>query len=438
MKPTDQVLRDLAEASDIAVRTSSELVGKVRKAAAKDDAKRKQRDDRLRRKTDLTELPRSSKAQSLHLPPWHVLHELAHALSLSRQGASRGLAEHWGSLKYSQALDSESGFFMELSGEGKSNVAQQYKRIQSQELGHGFARLLTRHILRQRHPDHFVSIVSADVVLKAGWANRSYKYNYQPDFFAEIWKPGEPSLVIPIAAKGNHDRRPITSHNQLASCSAHAEAVVIGELGETPALLFSTELSPEGPLTVHALESRGEGGWLLSSERSRLDVPLLDKGYLPGIEGSPDDEPGFHVNPERFGWFQHVLARTAAAGVTAFAGDGGATVQYLTKRQGSGHYRVPFAHAATGSVRDATYTFFGIRFVGTDHVFRLNNKRVEAFSGVVESLFDLLSEGRVEEYRRRVYAQRGRWCDDKQPSGWKGPISVHDDGTVLAMRRLLN
>ncbi|MER7026864.1 MULTISPECIES: hypothetical protein [Streptomyces] len=79
-----------------------------------------------------------------------------------------------------------------------------------------------------------MSIVPADTVLRAGWALSSREkghkvgYGYRPQFFAEVWRPGEPSLVVPIATKGNHGNAS-ASAVQLASASVHAEAVHIGE-----------------------------------------------------------------------------------------------------------------------------------------------------------------------------------------------------------------
>ncbi|MFI5526101.1 hypothetical protein [Streptomyces platensis] len=172
-----------------------------------------------------------------------------------------------------------------------------------------------------------------------------------------------------------------------------------------------------------------------------MDHFVEDENFFPGIqrptEGNrtPEKEPGFHITPDRREWFRHVLARTEAAGLTAFAGDGQATVQYLTKRQGSRHF-TGFAHAATGSVQDAREQLLGIQFVGTDHVFRLNRTRVEAFSGVAEDLFRHLEGGRVERYRREVYARRDAWPLDTWDSRWRGPVSVNPDGSVLAMRVL--
>jgi hypothetical protein len=70
-------------------------------------------------------------------------------------------------------------------------------------------------------------------------------------------------------------------------------------------------------------------------------------GIQPPAEGdrAPSPEPGFHVTPERYEWFRQVLARTTAAGLTAFAGDGEATAPYLTTRQGQRRF-TGIAHAA--------------------------------------------------------------------------------------------
>ncbi|MEU9111554.1 hypothetical protein AB0D04_07120 [Streptomyces sp. NPDC048483] len=448
MKPAADVLRELAQPSNVAVHSSSALVGSVDAAAAEDDGERKEKElDALRRKPNLQAIP-TKELGSVQLTPWNVLHTLGQAIALARRGAGRGLAEHWGSLKYHQALAGRSDGYMQLSAEGRE-TADYYKALQSGELGTGFALALAKQVLSRRHPQHIVSIVPADTALRAGWALTSRDkgprsgYRYRPRFFAEVWRPGEPSRVFPIKCKGNHSNA-ATSHDQLASASAHVEAVHIGPWDETPSLMFSTELPMEGPLTVHALHSEGTGGWLsraTDSPSRNLNHQIEDENIYPGIqppvEGDtpPPPEPGFHVKPERYEWFRHVLARTAAAGLTAFAGDGDATIQYLTKRQGQRHF-TGFAHAATGSVQDARRTLLDIPFVGTDHVFRLNRTRVEAFSGVAKDLFRHLEEGRVEQYRSEVYTRRSSWPLDTWDPKWGGPVSVHPDGSVLAMRKL--
>jgi hypothetical protein len=377
-----------------------------------------------------------------------VLHVLGQAIALSRRGAARGLAEHWGALKYSQALTGDSGSFLKLSGEGKE-TADHYKALQSSELGVGFGLVVAQRILAQRHRDRVVSIVPAETALRAGWALTSrdkgrrgpQSYSYRPQFFAELWKPGAPSLVLPITCKGNHSNAK-QSHGQLASASAHVEAVHVGAWNETPAMVFSTELPRHGHVAVHALCAEGSGGWLVKPESGDLDVELRDRNHFPGIQppangaDASSPVPGFHVTPDRYAWFGQVLARTAAAGLTAFAGNSEATSQYLTERQGRKHFTTGFAHAAAGSVQDARNVLLGIPFEGTDHVFRLNRVRVEAFSGVKDDLLKHLAAGRVEQYRREIYSKRHDWPTAIWDSSWGGPVSVRPDGTVLAIRLL--
>ncbi|MDF9814146.1 hypothetical protein [Streptomyces sp. SPB162] len=447
MKPAGDVLKDLTQPSNISAHSSLALVGSVDEAAADDDQARDEKElDQLRRKPGLQPIPVKDLKQTTQLRPWDVLHTLGQAIALSRRGAGRGLAEHWGCLKYSQALTGGIDSFMTLSAEGRE-TADYYKAIQSGELSTGFALTLARQLLSRRYPDHSVSIVPADTALRAGWALTSRDsgprsgYRYRPQFFAEIWKPGEPSRVIPIACKGNHSNA-ASSYIQLASASAHVEAVHIGAWNETPSLVFSTELPTDGALTVHALQARGSGGRLSgSAPGTGLDQRTEEDNIFPGIqppadgETTPKSEPGFHVQPEHFPWFRQVLARTGAAGLTAFAGDSAATAQYLTKRQGQRHF-TGFTHAATDSTQDANQTLLDIPCVGTDHVFRLNRTRVEAFSGMDKHLFRHLAAGRVEQYRTEVHDLRKTWPLLAWDSEWNGPVSVHHDGSVLAIRVL--
>lgn len=453
----ENVLRALAKRSNVSLHSDPALVGSVEAAALGNDERRaknqaeksdaKDEDEDLRRKPELQPISVRQEATA-QLTSWDVLHVLGQAIALARRGAARGLAEHWGALKYSQALTGETGSFMKLSAEGRE-PADYYKANQSRELGVGFALALARRTLQQQYPDRAVSFVPADTALRAGWALTSkdegprQKYRYRPQFFAELWKPGAPSLVLPIGCRGNHGSNATSSHDQLAAASADVEAVHIGPWNQTPALIFSTNLPLDGHVTVHALGANGSGGRLSSpnAESGDLDVALRDRNHFPQIrvpgqgDDAPTSIPGFHVTKERSEWFGQVLARTAAAGLTAFAGNSQATAQYLTERQGR-KYFTGIRHAATGSVQDAEHTLLGIPFAGTDHIFRLNRTRVEAFSGVTTALFDLLAKGEVERYRRQVYEGRFAWPTDSWDRSWGGPVSVFPDGTVLAMRLL--
>ncbi|MFE2749675.1 hypothetical protein ACFXKX_36080 [Streptomyces scopuliridis] len=321
--------------------------------------------------------------------------------------------------------------------------------LQSGELGVGFALTLAKHLLGRRFPEHSVTIVPADTALRAGWALTSrdegqrVKYRYRPQYFAEVWRPGEPSLVIPIASKGNYGNA-ATSAGQLASASVHAEAVHVGEWNETPSLLFSTEIPTDGTVTVHALQTPGRGGSLVKPSgetEANLDAKPVQENVMPGIEPPPEGNvtlepvPGCHVTPKYYTWFQEILGHTAAAGLMAFTGSGKATARHLTDRQG--HKRFDgFEHAASGSVQDISHELLGDTYAGTDHVFRLNGPRIEAFSGVDARLFRLLSEGQVEEYRAVVHAKRHTRPQLTWDKKWGGPVSVHSDGSVLAIRLL--
>lgn len=170
-----------------------------------------------------------------------------------------------------------------------------------------------------------------------------------------------------------------------------------------------------------------------------MDRELTDRAITPFIQPPaeagelPPAESGYHVRPDDYPWFRQVLARADAAALSAFAGDGESTARYLTKRQGR-HRFTGFAHAATGSVQDASQTLLGVPFLGTDHVFRLNGTRVEAFSGIAQDLFDHLARGHVEAYRQEVYARRSSPQRVDWDPEWHGPVSVQPDGSALALR----
>ena len=481
---TEEVLNSLRQQVSVSVHSTRELVGKVDEAAGDKERERRETFEKrqeegktktgetyepLRRKPGLRPLPGTEVGSSVTLTFWDVLHHLGRGLALSQRGASRGLAEHWGSLKYCQALSahtetqlglSHKGNLLGLSDEGK-RIAMYYKALQSEELGHAFALAVSEQILTRRYPDHSISFVRADTALRAGWTltsrdkakTKTVGYPYRPQFFAEVWKPGESSRVIPIACKGNHSDRQ-KAYEQLASAAVHADGVHIGAWNETPALLFSTEIALTDPLTVHALHADGPGGWLhIPDGTPAADIGLdlggknPDIGILkPGQGKDPDSsEPGCQVgpkDPKDYEWFQRALARVGAAGLTAFAGDGESTAALLTTRQGSDFFQ-GFAHAASGSVQDLGYTLLGEKFEGTDHVFRLNGNRVQAFSGVAADILDSLvtrekpkRHADVAAYRQRVHAWRSKRHGTFWDSAWGGVVSISRDGTVLAMRQI--
>ena len=130
----EEILRSLKQQVTLPVHSTRELVGKVEEAAADKEHERyetfqKRQEEGstkpgdtyepLRRKPGLRPLPGHELGLSARLTFWDVLHNLARGLALSQRGASRGLAEHWGSLKYCQALVADTETHLKLSDEGE-------------------------------------------------------------------------------------------------------------------------------------------------------------------------------------------------------------------------------------------------------------------------------------------------------------------------------
>ncbi|MDA5142430.1 hypothetical protein PEM37_13000 [Streptomyces sp. AD681] len=441
-KTVTEILDELSTTSNIQVRSSHELAAEVNKAASDEDKKRAE-DGRgpLRRRTDYRAVRKAPR--SLSLTPWQVLHAIGLGAAAARQGAGRGLAEHWGSLRYSQALEADRAHFLQLSSEGR-DLLRFYKATQSGEIGTGFASLLAEHIVRSRYPDHSVSVIPADIALKAGWTLRSSGTGPRPEplqrrphFFVEAWQPGEPSKIFLVSSKGTHSSVHQV-YKQLSTASAHVESVHIGPYGTVPYLLIGTEIPAKESLALHVLEAPGTTLLRPTGEKPEidLDLALTQKEFMPDVvlptNGDRATIPGFQVQPESFAWFSIVLARTEAATLTAFTGGGKPTARYLTKEQGRRHFQHD-THASTARLRDAEHRIHDIDFVGTDHIYRLNGTRVETFSGLERSLYTHLHRGHVNEYRRQVHDLRGQWPPRSTSKYWN-TVSVRADGTVLAIR----
>ncbi|MFD7860717.1 hypothetical protein [Streptomyces sp. NPDC059783] len=259
----------------------------------------------------------------------------------------------------------------------------------------------------------------------------------RPHFFVEAWRPGQPSKVLLLASKGTHSSVHQV-YKQLSNASAHVESVHIGPYRSVPFLLIGTEIPSKESLVLHALEAPGTTALNPAAGKPGADLDLvLGRGNLMADavryeEGSAEVLPGFHVVPEDFAWFSIVLARTAAAMLTAFTGGGEPTGQYLTTDQGRHHFQHN-SLARTGKLRDAAHRIHGIDFVGTDHIYRLNGVRVEAFSGLHAGLYDHLRKGYVNEYRRHTYDLRNEWPRHSTAKDWNA-ISIRADGTVMAIR----
>ncbi|MGK5638797.1 hypothetical protein ACSNOK_10865 [Streptomyces sp. URMC 126] len=389
----------------------------------------------------------------MELTPWQVLHTVARGYVLAGQGMGRGLAEHWLSLKYCEALDANRAGAMDLTDKGRT-PERWYKAMQARELAVGFGLAAAEHILRQRYPGHVLSVVDTSTVLRAGWplgvSQRNKAARPRPDYLIEAWKPGEPSKITLVACRGNHQkpgrtsgRTRTTTIRQLVKGAELTEGMQIGPWNTTPCLVLSTELAGQGGIVVNVLESPGETLLPLRSPgapgsadeeiRDKPGIPYVNAIRIPAREGRrARSVDGFQVPEDDLGWFGQLVARTGAAGLAAFSGGTRITARYLTARQGREHYDVP-AFSATSSLDDAETELGGMKFVGTDHVFRMGSVRVEAFSGMADDLYRLISQGRVEEYRRRACDLGSSWREDAGAGRRSGAVSFHADGTVMAL-----
>lgn len=449
-----QILNSLSRTQNVHVRSTADLVAHVDSAAAALDKKRREKgQEAVRRKPDVRPVAKADVGGSLGLTPWQVLHAVARGYVLAGQGMGRGLAEHWLSLKYCEALHGNRAGAMDLTDKGRT-AERWYKSMQARELAVGFGLAAAEHIVRKRYPDHIVSVVDTSTILRAGWAlggaQRDKGSRPRPDFLIEAWKPGEPSKVTFVVCRGNHQkpskrsgRTRSTTIQQLVKGAELAEGMQIGEWNSTPCLMLSTELMGQGGVVVNALQAPGEVRLPLRIPGApgnadveidgKSGIPYPNAIRIPAREGRrARNVDGFQVGENDLAWFGQLLARTGAAGLTAFAGGGQNTAQYLTKHQGREHYDVP-TFAATSSSHDAEIAVGGRKFVGTDHVFRMETVRIEAFSGMDADLYGLISEGHVEEYRRAAYKLRSTLPSAEESRKWSGPISFHEDGTVMAL-----
>ncbi|MFJ3696554.1 hypothetical protein ACIPW9_20815 [Streptomyces sp. NPDC090052] len=447
------VIKRLDDLLTVQVNSSPELFAGVGKAAAAVDRERAKKkttnEGHGPRKPNLRQLPRAERSP-LQITPWDLLATFARATTLARQGRGRGLAEHWQGLKYCRAFAADRHGSLRLTDEGKAPELS-YRAMQARELGRAFGLAVAERALRERYPDHLISIVDAETVLLPGFARTkpagTLGARPRPDFLLEVWRPGEASRIFVVTVNGNHQAvKPKTSassrttYRQLARGSERVERLHLGQRNETPTLMTSTEFLATAGVTVHVLHTNGgvelpvrprSGAGSADAAIGRRALPYVDSVAIPTARGA-ERHNAFLLPEKEFSWFGQVVARAHAAGQLSLAGGGGTVGQYLIDEQGGKHFSET-AFAGTASVHDAKVCFAKERYVGTDQVFRINGTRVEAFSGMATDLYDLLAEGKVEEYRRRAYERQKDWPEPDDIDDW-GASSFRSDGAALAIR----
>ncbi|MGW4213722.1 hypothetical protein ACWEIJ_37465 [Lentzea sp. NPDC004789] len=91
----------------------------------------------------------------------------------------------------------------------------------------------------------------------------------------------------------------------------------------------------------------------------------------------------------------------------------------------------------TDAVFDTGVALSGMRFIGTDHVFRFGSQRMEAVSGVLVGLRQLLAEKDLQGCQSALPGVQAVWADRRHEAEVEcgGVITMDTDGAVLGLRR---
>lgn len=445
-------LRELAETAEVPFDSTEKLVGRVQRKIDKIDEKAEEAGKPLQeRKSEITAVMGDGAARVMTLSPWDVIHSLARAKTMSVQGPSTVMAQHWESLRYVTAFQVNRHRRMELSDDGK-NPKFHRRTVQALDLGAAFGLAAAERIMSSLHPGYRFTAVDADLVLEAGWKLRGLKtsargvLNLRPDCFLVGLKPGAPLRVASVRCKGSHAKTAGPQYDQLARSSANLVRFVLGDLedggGPPPGLMLSTAILGNGGIETRVLDPEGNGLLRVPGR----GVPDLagepeQRNFLPEIpfkEGGRDcSRAGFALPAEEWEWFSKVLVRASAASLLTFAGDRVNAASILTTDQ---QYRLgeQYSQAATGVELDTGIRLGGIKFVGTDHVFRLRRSRVEVFSGIPNELHERLVAKDYDGFERALPGLLARWraCESHvRRRDWNGVASMDSGGTLFAIRR---
>jgi hypothetical protein len=137
----------LSRPVNVRLHSTTELASQVDAAAAAiDKNRRKAGKETLRRKPVLRPVTHAESHRTIELTPWQVLHAVARGHVLAGRGTGRGLAEHWLSLKFCEALEGNRAGAMDLTVKGRTSE-RWYKGMQARELAVGFGLAAAEHIV---------------------------------------------------------------------------------------------------------------------------------------------------------------------------------------------------------------------------------------------------------------------------------------------------
>jgi hypothetical protein len=376
----------------------------------------------------------------LKTSPAEVLHELGMATTLLAASPLAQVARHWAHVRYCATLTANHTR-LALSRPA-DDVVYHHKVTQSEQLGIGLALVTAKAVRYETHPDWEISVVDAEVALKAGFVEgvghevrqRAHTAK-RPDYILVGRKTSRRRTWLKywiLECKGTHGN-PKRAIKQLATASVQVRALEIG--GSTPPSFLVASCLGQAGITTYLLDPPGDGE-LWSGPTAELNellrdtpedqywrpqpapAPTADSGggaadtspaEEPGSEEGATEEPDpediapgppdvFTIPEDRRGWFAQILTRAAAA----------ATLRFPNR----------------------------LHLEGTRFQTPLPDRRVlEVFRGKDPRLYRMLASGDIGGYLRVAPAVYRRWMAHPRPLP-TGVVSYGRDGTALVIRTL--
>ncbi|MGP4019109.1 hypothetical protein [Saccharopolyspora sp. 5N708] len=467
----EHLLRHLASPGFVELDSSQPLVDKVTKEAHRRSIKFPAYRFRKNPRIVPADLP-----EALSVTPVEVLRQVGVATTFYGDSPFTAIAHHWAQLRYCATLETKKGK-LSLSSLG-DEVVHHHKVAQSEYLGIGLALVIAQETLRKQHPGWEFSPVDADFALDRGIpgigsATQVAGLQSRPDYFliGRRIRGGGGLKIVVLECKGTHSPGETKIIGQLAKACTQVRSVEI-EGQNLSSLMVASRFLPSG-IKVCVLDPPGESE-LWSGTDDELDEMLSEE-----VDGPPepfstrtptsDDllaiEPDQPIEDEEFGasenyselaeqdleipqvvsipqasrrWFSRVLARTFAASVLAFAGDGETAAKYRTPRlyeDSQGQYGLPLEDAAEIKTSRRFPLPGGLSAQGTQYSMPLpDGRRLDVFRGIEESVYEELGQERLGSYFRSAQRVWNKWSQIAGNGASNGrPVAFGRDGTVVTL-----
>ncbi|MBB5154129.1 hypothetical protein [Saccharopolyspora phatthalungensis] len=411
----------------------------------------------------------------MRVAPVEVLRQVGVATTFDGNSPFAHVSRHWAQLRYCAALETKAGR-LSLSPLG-NDVVYHHKVAQSEYLGIGFALVVAQEILRKQYPGWEFHPVDADFALargipEVGAVNQLDGTQSRPDYFL-IGRPsgGWGLKIVVLECKGTHSPAESQAIRQLAKACTQVRAVEIGGRN-LASLMVASRLLTSG-VKVCVVDPPGETD-LWSGSEDELDellgedvegppeffgvrTPAQDDLELIGTKspelGEPEDvdrrPPEFSADDLKIpqvvtipqasrSWFSQVLARTFAASVLTFAGDGEVAAKYHVPRRyrdDHGQEGFPLDNTVEVDTSERLSMPGGLSARGTRYSMALpGNRRLEVFRGLEESVYADLGEQRLGSYFRTAQRFWRKWREVARNGTADGrAVSAGRDGTVLTI-----